>query len=227
MQKIKIDVLSDVVCPWCYIGKKRLEKAMDQLKDIYDFEVTYHPFELNPDMPEEGRSQKAYLVAKFGSEEKYFQIANHVTTVAAKEGLKFDFAKQAISPNTLNTHRLIAYAKKEGKQAAVKEALMSAYFEKGVDLTQRINLVSVAVQVGMDAEAVESFLQSDELKAEVKMEEQFNFKRGISGVPFYIINDKYAVSGAQPVEVFRQAFEEVGRAVLQGTEACNLDAKAC
>ena len=227
MQKIKVDVVSDVVCPWCYIGKRRLEKAMNQLKDQYEFEVAYHPFELNPDMPDEGRNQKAYLIAKFGSEEKYFQIANHVTSVAAGEGLNFDFSKQVISPNTLNAHRLIAFAKKEGKQAAVKEALMSAYFEKGVDLTRIKNLVDVAVQAGMDAEAVESFLQSDEFEAEVKMEEQLNFKRGISGVPFYIINDKYGVSGAQPVEVFAQVFEEMGREISQSEEACKLETKAC
>ncbi len=107
---IKIDVVSDVVCPWCYIGKRRLEKAIDQLKDKIDFEVEYHPFELNPDMPAEGRNHKEYLMAKFGGESKYNQLTRHVVDVAAAEGLKFDFTSETISPNTRNAHRLIAFS---------------------------------------------------------------------------------------------------------------------
>ncbi len=172
---IKIDVVSDVVCPWCYIGKRRLEKAIDQLKNDFDFEVNYHPFELNPDMPIEGKNQKEYLVDKFGGEEKYNQIRNHITGVAAQEGLKFDFNSQKISPNTLDSHRLIAYARYEGKQHQMKEALMSAYFEKGIDLTKTQNLIAVANELGMDSKATGLFLNSDELKADVKLEEHLNY----------------------------------------------------
>src|ERR1041385_4252126 len=182
---IKIDVVSDVVCPWCYIGKRRLEKAIDQLKSDFDFEVEYHPFELNPNMPTEGRSQKEYLVAKFGGEERYNKITNHTEKTAAEEGLKFDFSKQKTSPNTFNSHRLIAFAKTKGKQAEVKEALMSAYFEKGIDLTKTESLISIAVECGLDANETNSFLNSDVLRADVKLEEQLNHQRGISGVPFY------------------------------------------
>src|SRR5579871_3853514 len=171
---IKIDVVSDVVCPWCYIGKRRLEKAIDQLKDEIDFEVAYHPFELNPDMPKEGRNQKEYLAAKFGGEDAYAQITGRTERTAAQEGLHFDFSKQKISPNTLDAHRLIAFAKAKGKQAEIKEALMSAYFEKGIDLSKTANLVSVAVEHGLDVNEVETFLVSDELAAEVKLEEQLN-----------------------------------------------------
>ncbi len=165
---IKIDVISDVICPWCYIGKRRLEKAIDQLKGEFDFEVDYHPFELNPDTPKEGRNHKEYLSKKFGGEDKYEQMTNRVVTIAATEGLKFDFAKQNISPNTLDSHRLIAYARREGKQHEMKEALMNAYFEKGMDLTHTHILVEVARQVGLNPTAVESFLASDELAVEVK-----------------------------------------------------------
>jgi len=146
---VKIDVVSDVVCPWCYIGKRRLEKAIDQLKDKIDFEVEYHPFELNPDTPIEGVNHKDYLIKKFGGEARYQQLTNHVVGVAAQEGLKFNFGDDQITPNTLNAHRLIAFAKKHGKQPEMKEALMSAYFEKGVDLTQHKNLVNVAVAIGL------------------------------------------------------------------------------
>lgn len=225
--KIKVDIVSDVVCPWCYIGKRRMEKAMDELKDKFEFEVEYHPFELNPDMPKEGRNQKEYLAAKFGNEEKYNQITNHVVGVAAAEGLRFDFNKQKISPNTFNSHRLIAFAKQEGKQPQMKEALMSAYFEHGFDLTKNENLVKVAAQLGFDEKRVTDFLASDELAADVKMEEQINQQRGISGVPFYIIDNKYGVSGAQPAEVFVNALTEIGSKVPTTADACDVEDKNC
>lgn len=223
---IKIDVVSDVVCPWCYIGKRRLEKAIDQLKNDFDFEVEYHPFELNPSMPLEGHDQKEYLTAKFGGEDRYQQITSHTEKTAAQEGLKFDFSKQKISPNTLNSHRLIAFAKQHGKQAQVKEALMSAYFEKGIDLSKSENLVAIAAEHGLDAKDTGRFLRSDELAADVKLEEQLNYKRGISGVPFYIINNKYGVSGAQPTEVFVNALREIGSEV-PGAESCDVESRNC
>jgi len=207
---IKIDVVSDVVCPWCYIGKRRLEKAIDQLKDKIAFVVEYHPFELNPDAPKEGLNHKAYLMEKFGGEIGYQKMTNHVVGMAAQEGLKFNFSDQHISPNTLDAHRLIAFAKRHGKQSEMKEALMNAYFEKGVDLSENQNLVPIAAALGLDGSDVETFLKGNELTIEVKLEEHRNQQRGISGVPFYIINDKYGVSGAQPTEGFIQAFMEIG-----------------
>jgi len=223
---IKIDVVSDVVCPWCYIGKRRLEKAIDQLKNDFEFEVDYHPFELNPTIPAEGLNQKEYLTEKFGSAERYKQITSHTEKTAAQEGLKFDFSKQEISPNTLNSHRLIQFAKRKGKQAELKEALMSAYFEKGIDLSKTQNLVNIAVEHGLDANETETFLKSDELAIEVKQEEQLNQQRGISGVPFYIINNKYGVSGAQPTDVFVKALTEIGNEPIVG-EVCGVDGKEC
>jgi len=224
---IKIDVVSDVVCPWCYIGKRRLEKAIDQLKDKIDFEVDYHPFELNPDTPKEGFNHREYLTKKFGGEERYVQMTNHVARIAAQEGLKFNFNDHQTSPNTLDAHRLIGFAKNHGKQHEMKEALMSAYFEKGVDLTRNENLVNVAIALGLDGNAVESFLKGDELTAEVKLEEQVNHQRGVSGVPFYIINNKYGVSGAQPTAGFVQAFTEIGNEEIVSAETCDTETKDC
>ncbi|MBI3220871.1 MAG: DsbA family oxidoreductase [Bacteroidetes bacterium] len=206
---IKIDVVSDVVCPWCYIGKRRLEKAVQQVKDQVDVIIEYHPFELNPEMPAEGRNQRDYLVKKFGSEAKYEQITGHVTATAAQEGLAFDFSKQSVSPNTRQSHRLIYFAKQQGKQLAMKEALMKAYFTDGVDLTKNESLIQVATSVGLDANEVNTFLHSDEGLNEVIAEEKLNVQRGISGVPFFIINNQYGVSGAQPSEVFANAFLEI------------------
>ncbi len=224
---IKVDVVSDVVCPWCYIGKRRLEKAIDHLKGEFDFQIEYHPFELNPDMPVEGKDQKEYLSSKFGGLARYEQITAHVTKTAAEVGLQFDFAKQNISPNTRKAHRLIAFAKQFGLQLPMKEALMSAYFEKGIDLTKDENLITIAAEVGLDKNKTNSFLSSDELAAEVKLEEQMNYQRGISGVPFYIINNKYGVSGAQPTDVFVEALKEIGHENIAAGEACDVDSKEC
>ena len=220
---IKIDVVSDVVCPWCYIGKRRLEKAINELKDKMDFEVEYHPFELNPETPKEGFNHKEYLTKKFGGEERYQRITNHVVGIAAREGLTFNFSDRQVSPNTLDAHRLIAFAKLHGKQGEMKEALMNAYFEKGLDLTQDKNLIKVAVEQGLESGAVDAFLRSDELTDEVRQDEQRNYQRGISGVPFYIINNKYGVSGAQPTEGFVKALTDIGSELQVNTEACDTE----
>lgn len=214
MQKITIDVVSDVVCPWCYIGKRRLEKAINELKGEYEFEVNYLPFELNPNMPKEGRNQKEYLTEKFGGEDRYKQLTDNVAKVAADEGLHFDYDKQQNSPNTRDAHRLILLAKQEGVQAEVKEALLNAYFVKGVDLTKNENLVNVVNKAGLDREKATSLLSSDEGLAEVKRMEQINAQRGVSGVPFYIVNGKYGISGAQPSSSFISAFKDIGEKEL-------------
>ena len=211
--KIRIDVVSDVVCPWCYIGKRRLEKAMVQLSPQFDFEVEYQPFELNPDMPKKGRNQKEYLSTKFGGAERYHQITDNVTRIAAEEGLKVDFNRQNISPNTREAHRVIWLAKQEGKSIAVKEALMKAYFEDGIDLTSKENLITIALKAGLDEKKVNSLLDSEDGLAEVLYAEQLNSQRGISGVPFFIINNQFGISGAQPTEVFVKALTQIGTGV--------------
>lgn len=207
-QIIKIDVVSDVVCPWCYIGKRRLEKAVQNLSDQYDFDITYHPFELNPQIPVAGVNQKEYLVNKFGGEERYNQITEHVTRIAAEEGLTFNFQKQAISPNTRNAHRIIQWAKAFDKQVEVKEAMMKAYFTDGVDLSKPENLVLVAETVGFNKSDVEALLQSTTGLAEVEQAEKEMQKLGITGVPFYIIQNKYGLSGAQPSATFIEVIEK-------------------
>jgi len=226
--KIKIDIASDVVCPWCYIGKRRIEKAMTQLSDQFEFEVSYLPFELNPQTPKEGFNQKDYLTKKFGSEEKYNQITSHVASVAAEEGLKFDFSKQKVSPNTRDAHRILLFAKQEGKQLAAKEAFMKAYFEDGVDLTKKENLLAISEQVGLNPQRIAALLDSEEGLAEVIMSEQANHQRGISGVPYYIVNNQYGISGAQSSEVFVQALTQIGnqRVTTEG-EACDVDGSDC
>ena len=206
---IKVDIVSDVVCPWCYIGKRRMEKAIEEVAGEINVEIEYHPFELNPDAPKEGRNQKEYLSAKFGSVEKYNELTSYVTKVAAEEGLKFDYSKQSISPNTRDAHRIIMYARNEGKQLAAKEAFMKAYFEDGVDLTRKENLIRIASETGLDQSKVQALLDSNEGLEEVQKEEYVYQQRGVRGVPFFIINNKYGISGAQPSDVFADALRRV------------------
>lgn len=207
---IKIDVVSDVVCPWCYIGKRRLEKAVAKLSSVYDFDIEYHPFELNPSTPETGVNQKEYLTKKFGGEDRYTELTNRVVGIAADEGLNLDFSKQLVSPNTRKAHSIIQFAREEGKQLAVKEAFMKAYFTDGVDLSKKENLISVAVQAGLDVTKVEKVLEDENAPIQIALAEQELSKLGISGVPFYIINNKHGISGAQSSETFKKAFEEIG-----------------
>lgn len=228
MQKptITIDVISDVVCPWCYIGKRRLEKAMNQLADQYDFEVTYHPFELNPQMPKSGANQKEYLTKKFGSEQRYQQITQHVSEVAATEGITFNFEKQAVAPNTRMLQAIISEAKNFNKQEETKEAFLKAYFTDGVDLSKKENIISVTKSVGLTSDFTEAVLSDPTASAKVEAAENHLYKLGITGVPFYIINNQQGLSGAQPTSVFVEVFEHVHAATSLG-DACDVEGKNC
>ncbi len=207
--EIHIEIVSDVVCPWCYIGKRRLERAIEQVKDKIDVHVSYSPFELNPDIPATGVPQKEHLMAKFGGEDRYHQITGQVTATAAGEGLKFDFEHQRVSPNTRQAHRVLWLAAQTGHQGQLKEAYLKAYFEQGIDLSNLDNLVSIAVTIGMDETRVRQLLNSDEGLAEVIALEQRNQQRGIRGVPFYVVNNQYGISGAQPTAYFVEALTSI------------------
>lgn len=225
---ILIDIVSDVVCPWCYIGKRRIEKAMADLSDTYTFLVTYYPFELNPQMPSTGADQREYLTKKFGGAERYKQITEHVTQVAATEGLQFNFDKQRVSPNTRNLHRVIELARQQGRQAEVKEAFLKAYFTDGTDLSKIDAIVDVAGRAGLHPESVSTLLAGNDGLAEIELAEREMQRNGVTGVPFFIINNKYGISGAQPSETFKQAFNQIASEVPPTTdEACSVDGKNC
>lgn len=228
---LKIDIVSDVVCPWCYIGKRRLEKAITQLKDSYTFEIAYLPFQLDPQTPAEGESLQERLITKFGSEERYHQLIKQVSDAAAGEGLNFDLENQKISPNTHSLHRLIGYAQQQGKQLEMVEALFKAYFEERINLADTNNVVALAESRGLDAAKVREILNSDLGTTEVDQLLYQNRLMGVSGVPYYIINDKYAVSGAQPTELFLEALPEIAlKAPIQVPEegeACDIETGVC
>lgn len=221
---IQIDVVSDVVCPWCYIGKRRLEKAMQQLSDRFTFEVSYQPFELNPSIPHTGVDQRTYLVEKFGGDERYETITSHTTGVASEEELAFNFEKQRRMPNTRKAHAIIMASRSSGKQTAATEAFFKAYFTDGIDLSNDDNLVSVAVQAGLEATEVRTWISDPSLTSTVASTEARMQELGISGVPFYIINNKYGVSGAQPSGKFVSVFEDIGVEMDAG-QSCDIDQK--
>ncbi len=228
---LKIDVVSDVVCPWCYIGKRRLEKAVTQLNDNYTFEINYLPFQLAPETPVEGENSRERLIAKFGSEARYRQLLQQVSSVAASEGLKFDLENQEVSPNTHGLHRVVWYAQQQGKQLEMVEALFKAYFEDRVNLANTDTVVKLAASIGLDATKVQEILTSDFGTAEVDQLLYQNRLMGISGVPYYIINDKYAISGAQPTELFLEALPEIAvKAPIQAPnegEVCDVETGIC
>lgn len=202
-----LDVYSDVVCPWCYVGKRRLERALTEVGGAV--RVTWRPFQLNPTMPKEGMDRTAYLEAKFGSLEAFRQLEEHVQAAGASQRITFAFEKIARTPNTFAAHRLIWLGEREGCQDAVVDALFRGYFEEGADIGSIAALVQLAEQAGLSREVVERFLQSNEGTAEVKADEAAGHKLGIRGVPYFVVDGTYAISGAQPVDIFVSALKRV------------------
>lgn len=201
-------VISDLVCPWCYIGKRRLEAALRQLPTGTAVSVSWHPFQLNPDMPSEGMDRKKYCTRKFGSWAKCEELFARISAAGETVGIDFHFERQPIIPNTFDAHRVIWLAGKDGKQDAVVEGLFRAYFCEGVNLSSQSNLVEVAAAAGLDQHQVERMLSSDQAASEVQAEEQEIKQLGVSAVPLFIIQDHIAVCGAQPAETLLAAFEQ-------------------
>ena len=209
-QPVRIDVVSDVVCPWCFIGKHRLEKAMAMKPDI-PVEVHWRPYFLNDWIPREGISREDYLTAKFGSAERYKGNAQRVLAAAAAEGLNYAIDKINRQPNTTDAHRLIRWAGGIGKAADMKQRLMNLYFTEGADLTNHTVLVQAAADVGLEAEDIRAALASDKDVTEVEREAQSAKDAGIEGVPYFIFGGKFAVSGAQAPEYLAEAIERAAQ----------------
>ena len=214
---LDIEIYSDVVCPWCYVGKRRLERALTEFGG--DVRVTWRPFQLNPTMPQAGIDRTAYLEAKFGSLDSFRQLEEHVLAAGASERITFAFEKIARTPNTFAAHHLIWFADREGCQDAVVDSLFRGYFEEGADIGSIPALVDLAGRAGLDREFVERMLQSDEGIAEVKAEEATGHKLGIRGVPYFIVNGTYTISGAQPSGRFVETLKQVERVLAEKDRA--------
>lgn len=206
---ISIKIASDVVCPWCYIGKKELEIAMEQLKDDYHFDVQYLPFELSPDIPKEGVDFRQHISQKFGDWNKFLESSKFLVERGKTVGINFDFEKTERSPNTLLMHQIIQMSHQFGLQPKIKEAYMSANFEEHVDLTNVENIINIAVENGLDVEVVNATIENIEGERVVKQMEDSIRAMGISGVPFFILDDQYGLSGAVPASQLVEAIREV------------------
>jgi predicted DsbA family dithiol-disulfide isomerase len=206
--RLHVDVVSDVVCPWCYIGKKRLEGALALIDDV-DVTVRWRPFFLNPWIPREGIDREKYLEAKFGSVDAYKNIASNVAQAAASEGLEYNSTKIARQPNTLDCHRLIYWAEQNGRASAMKQRLMDLYFKEGADLTDIDVLVRAAEECWLDPVAIRARLATDDDVELISQSAQSAANAGVSGVPTYILGGKYGVSGAQPADQLASAIRQV------------------
>ena len=203
-----IQVWSDVVCPWCYIGKRRLEKALDGFE--YDVGVTYRAFQLDPTPVRTPVPIKQALAAKFGGPQRAEQMFAHVTAVAATDGLRLNFDR-AINANTFDAHRLIAWATGQGRQADIVDALQRAHFTDGVDVGSHAALAKVAASIGLDPAAAYGALESDTGAASVRADLAEARDLGISSVPTFVIDYRYAIQGAQEPATIRTALEEIAR----------------
>jgi predicted DsbA family dithiol-disulfide isomerase len=217
-EPVTIDVVSDIVCPWCFIGKHRLERALALTPEI-PVEVRFHPYFLNPWVPRDGMDRKDYLTTKFGSPEGYGQIAQRVKAAAAAEGLTYASEKMARQPNTLDAHRLIRWAGEIGKAGAMKQRLMDLYFTEGGDLTSPAVLAQAAANIGLDATEVRARLATDQDIAAVEAQAKAAQDSGINGVPFFILGGRYAISGAQEPEQLANAIARVANEASQPVPA--------
>jgi predicted DsbA family dithiol-disulfide isomerase len=204
---LAVDVISDVIYPWCYIGKRRLEKAIAAVEGQHEIQVQWHPFQLNPTMPKEGISRKEYRTRKFGSWERSLELDAKVIAVGESEGIHFDFEKTERTPNTVDAHRLIWLAGQNDCQDAVVEALFRAYFTEGQDIGNQQTRIDVVAVAGLDRQAAKVMLNSDEGMKVIQEAGELSRRHGVTGVPFFIINQKLTLSGAQAPETFLDAFK--------------------
>ena len=210
-----IDVISDVVCPWCYVGKRRLEAALAELADHdpgFGALVNYHPFQLNPGLPYEGIDRRAHMEAKFGSGTRLAEIHARLNAVGESVGIAFEFDRITRQPNTLDAHRLISWAQARADAGDVVERLFRAFFVEGRDVGDRAVLAAIAGEAGLDATAAHAFLDSGEGVDRIAAMDARARQLGVEGVPFFVFNEKIAVSGAHEPSVLIDAIAQAREA---------------
>ena len=217
---IYVDIVSDTICPWCYIGKRRFERAL-VASGRSDVAISWRPFQLNPDMPVEGMTRDDYVRAKFGGGDRPRQIYQAIAESGREAGIEFHFSRIKRTPNTVLSHRLVHWSAKSEVQDEVVAELFKAYFEEGLDIGDQDTLVECAVRAGIDATLARRYLNGDEGRQEVVASDVYARRLGINGVPCFIVNRKYAVSGAQPpsafIEVFNLAERDAATSAAQST----------
>lgn len=226
-ETIKVDIVSDVACPWCYIGKRRIETALKEWKGA-PVEIQWHPFQLDPTIPSEGLDRNTYLTNKFGDLERTYEMTDRITAVGQEEGITFNFGKEWLAVNTLPLHQLMHIAGEEGFKDVLKERFLKAYFDENLHLNNAEVLSGIMAEYGWSKEKTAKVIADDSIAYAVKQEIAYYQQLGVSGVPFFIINDKYGISGAQPSSVFLEAFASVSPVEdIQDGEHCDIDSGAC
>ncbi|MBT8409473.1 MAG: DsbA family oxidoreductase [Alphaproteobacteria bacterium] len=205
---IKLDILSDPICPWCLIGKASLDRALAAHPD-HPFDIEWHPFQLNPDMPAEGMDRRAYLEAKFGGRENAVKTYARIAEAAEAAGVEINFEAIQRTPNTLDAHRLIHWAGLEGRQTAAVSFLFAAYFREGRDIGDPEVLVEIAGQIGLDIEMTRRLLQSDADREDIATRDAHARARGVTGVPTFVIANTHVLPGAQPPELWTQVLDDI------------------
>ena len=215
---MQIEIYSDVVCPWCFIGKRRLEQALETAGYAQQVHIAWRPFQLNPTMPKEGMDRRVYLEAKFGGAEARRAIEERVAKAGELDGLVFAFDRIERTPNTFDAHRLIWFAGQQGCQDEIVETLFHSYFTKGRGIGSLTSLAEIASDCGINREDVEQFLASDRAVRDVQAEEAIGRRLGIRGVPCFVLNGSISISGAQPPEIFVSAFQQAEATVVKRKE---------
>lgn len=214
---IRLDILSDPICPWCYIGKANLDRALGQRPD-HPFAIEWHPFQLNPDMPPDGMERRAYLEAKFGGRDGAVRAYAPVVEAAEAAGLSINFEGIERTPNTLDAHRLIHWAGLEGRQTAAVAALFRAYFVEGRDIGDHAVLLDIAGGIGLDRAMTERLLASDADADDIRARDAHARSRGVTGVPTFVIANQHVVVGAQPPDLWLQVIDELAEQAKAGGE---------
>ncbi|PRY26273.1 putative DsbA family dithiol-disulfide isomerase [Aliiruegeria haliotis] len=205
---IKLDILSDPICPWCFIGKSLLDRALQERPD-HPFSIEWHPFQLNPDMPAGGMDRRTYLETKFGGKEQAVEVYARIAEAAEAAGLEIDFGAIQRTPNTLDAHRLIHWAGIEAKQTPVVDALFAAYFQQGRDIGDHDTLADIADSVGMDAAAVHRLLAGTADAEDIRARDANAREKGVTGVPTFIIANQHVVPGAQQPDLWLKLVDEI------------------
>lgn len=204
----KIDIISDPICPWCYIGKTRLDQALE-LNPTHNFIIEWHPFQLNPTMPKDGMDRREYLEAKFGGQKEAIEVYSNIDKTAAETGLSLNFGGIKRTPNTIDAHRLIHWAGIEGRQNSIIDRLFKAYFQEGRDISEHSVLTRIASAAGMDQDVVRNLLKSDADKEDIKARDTDARKRGIQGVPAFVVANEYVIQGAQTIDIWDNIIKEI------------------
>ena len=207
---IKLDILSDPICPWCYIGKNNLDKVLAQ-EPINPFTIEWHPFQLNPDMPTAGMDRQEYLEKKFGGKQNAYRVYSRISSTAVKAGLNLELQLIKKTPNTINAHRLIHWAGLEGVQNSVVSALFESYFVKGEDIGDFSTLTEIAVSVGLDEQLISKLLEGEAIVDEIKQRDANSRERGVTGVPTFIVANTHVLPGAQSEDLWSSILLDLKR----------------